>query len=241
MAKQDLCEERGVGVVLFHSIRASRILPSEFPSLLRLQHRLQFVENRGQYSPILDSVHGLIDISVYCFKLSTRMAPTVGAETASTPTHPDRIRVIRSSEPFGSSAESLVNLPPGTLFARITTATPASRREYDSVQTGRDTHIKLNSDLVFCNHSCQPSLIFDMARMEVRVVKNRPLQVGDVLTFFYPSTEWELDQPFHCACGVGDRACKGWISGAKTMSREELEDYWLNDYINVLLDERDKD
>jgi hypothetical protein len=143
--------------------------------------------------------------------------------------------VNRSAKAFGSGAYSLVDLPAGAVFAKITTATPG-RKAYTSVQTGRDTHIELNSDLVFCNHSCTPSLVFDMARMEVRVVDDKSLKAGDALTFFYPSSEWDMDQPFQCNCGAAE--CKGWISGAKTMSSEDLAAYWLNSHIEELLSER---
>jgi hypothetical protein len=66
----------------------------------------------------------------------------------STPTHPDRLHVNRSTEAFGSGAESLVDLPAGALFAKITGTTPG-KKAYTSVQTGRDSHIELNSD---CKH-----------------------------------------------------------------------------------------
>ena len=58
-----------------------------------------------------------------------------------------------------------------------------------SVQCSRDRSciIELHSDLVFCNHSCRPTLVFDMAKLEVRVADDRPLSVGDDLTFFYPT------------------------------------------------------
>lgn len=151
------------------------------------------------------------------------------------PTHPDRLNVNRSAEAFASSAESLIDLPAGALFAKIIGATPG-KKAYTSVQTGRDSHIELNSDLVFCNHSCAPSLVFDMGRMEVRVVDEKPLKVGDALTFFYPSTEWDMDQPFQCTCGAAE--CKGWIGGAGRMSPEALEGYWLNGHIVEMLNER---
>lgn len=149
----------------------------------------------------------------------------------SKPTHPTLLHVHRSPKVFSSWAISQTSLPAGSLFAKITTATPGPKA-YTSVQTGRDTHIELNSDLVFINHSCAPSLVFDMHAMEVRVVDNRPLQKGDVLSFFYPSTEWEMAQPFECMCGAaGDGVCKRWIRGAKDMSDAELEGYWLNPHI----------
>jgi len=61
------------------------------------------------------------------------------------PTHSDRLHVNRSAEAFGSAAESLVDLPAGALFAKITGTTPG-KKAYTSVQAGRDSHIELNSD-----------------------------------------------------------------------------------------------
>ncbi|KAJ9641381.1 hypothetical protein H2199_005351 [Coniosporium tulheliwenetii] len=119
------------------------------------------------------------------------------------------LRVERSPKAFGSRAISL---------------------------TSRDTHIELNSDLVFCNHSCDPSVEFDMERFEVRVVKDRALKAGEAVTFFYPSSEWEMAQPFECECGSG--RCRGTISGAKDMRDGDLEGYWLNGHIVGLLEER---
>lgn len=61
-------------------------------------------------------------------------------------THPDRLLVNRSAKAFDSGAHSLINLPAGALFSKITTSTPASKKAYTTVQTGRETHIELNSE-----------------------------------------------------------------------------------------------
>ncbi|KAK1147895.1 hypothetical protein N8T08_000410 [Aspergillus melleus] len=152
------------------------------------------------------------------------------------PTHPNKLHVHRSPKPFASGAISQIALPAGSLFTPIT-GTTSSHKAYTSVQTGRDSHIELNSDLVYCNHSCAPTLDFDMGKMEVRVVADRDLKVGDALTFFYPSSEWDMDQAFECKCGA--ESCKEYIKGAKDMSRDQLKGYWLNEHIRELLDERD--
>jgi hypothetical protein len=160
------------------------------------------------------------------------------AKSQPQPTHPGLLHVQRSAQAFGSSAISEVSLPAGALFAKITTATPATKA-YTSVQVSRDAHIELNSDLVYCNHSCDPTLNFDMGKMEVRVVDDRPLKKGDPLTFFYPSSEWEMDQPFQCTCGAGEK-CKRFIKGAKGMGREGLKGYWLNTHIEELVEEEEQ-
>ncbi|KAL2855963.1 D-isomer specific 2-hydroxyacid dehydrogenase [Aspergillus pseudoustus] len=188
-----------------------------------------------------EQIHGWYDEDT---SIPVKMAPIAVQEPTPAPialsppaTHPGLLRVVRSTKAFASGAYSEVSLPAGALFAKITTAT-AGTKAYTSVQTGPDSHIELNSDLVFCNHSCTPSLNFDMHKMEVRVVDERPLTAGDALTFFYPSSEWEMDQAFQCTCGSGQK-CKGLIEGAKGMSRKDLEGYWLNPHIEELLCERD--
>ena len=148
------------------------------------------------------------------------------------------LHVSRSEVDFGSSATSKISLPPDALFARITSATCSPRRSYSSVQASRDADIELNSDLVFINHSCDPSLEFDMTRFEVRVVQHRPLHKGDRLSFFYPSTEWDMAQPFDCGCGESEVVCLKRITGAKTVDEKILRRYWLNQHIEELLAER---
>jgi hypothetical protein len=62
------------------------------------------------------------------------------------------------------------------------------------------------------------------------------LKEGDELTFFYPSTEWTMAQPFECGCGAEE--CVGQVSGARDMDSSVLERYWLNGHVNGLLEER---
>jgi hypothetical protein len=147
----------------------------------------------------------------------------------------DRLAVHRSTKDFGSYAYSLVSLPAGSLFTKIT-GTTSGTKAYSSVQTGPDTHIELNSDLLYCNQSCDPSLEFDMATFEVRVSRERDLKAGDALTFWYPSTEWSMAQPFKCECGSAK--CKGYINGAGQMEESVVRGYWLNEHIEKMLAER---
>ena len=63
------------------------------------------------------------------------------------------------------------------------------------------------------------------------------LSVGEELTFFYPSTEWDMAQGFSCFCDAP--TCRGVIRGAKNMSARDLEGMWLNPHIRHMLEERD--
>ncbi|EXJ92755.1 hypothetical protein A1O3_01307 [Capronia epimyces CBS 606.96] len=165
------------------------------------------------------------------------------------PTHPSVIRVVRQPGSFASYSISTTTLPAGALVARLTSPplTFAPAKRWSSVQVSETQHIELNCDFLYVNHSCEPSLEFhvvadaeeDKPVIEVRVAARRDehgqpvgIQPGDHLTFFYPSTEWIMDQPFECKCGT--RSCKGWISGARDMTPDQLRGYFLNAHIEDL-------
>ncbi|KAI0402151.1 hypothetical protein F4802DRAFT_386137 [Xylaria palmicola] len=149
----------------------------------------------------------------------------------------NRLMVVKKAEgDFRSWAESLVDLPAGALFARISGVTVISPPSWSSVQAGPNLHIELNSNLVFINHSCTPTLEWDMERMEVRVSKSCDLKKGDLLSFFYPSTEWKMAQPFTCWCNAGEGVCFGRIEGAARLDAKRLSGYWINGYIKEMLE-----
>ena len=147
--------------------------------------------------------------------------------------------VAYTERPTGVALVSKVSLPAGSLFTPITTATSVSSPIWSTVQTGRDSHIELNSALLYMNHSCAPSLEVDTQKMEVRVARDRELKEGDDLTVFYPSTEWKFDRPFDCLCGEGKGVCVGAVSGAEGIDGGQLGRWFVNGHILGLAEERD--
>ena len=86
-------------------------------------------------------------------------------------------------------------------------------------------------DLAFLNHACDPTTVFDT---EARVlIALRDLAPGDELTFFYPSTEWEMNHPFVCRCGAPQ--CIRLVSGAKYLPADTLGRYFINPHIRALV------
>lgn len=164
-----------------------------------------------------------------------------GTTQTKPPTHPGLFKVDYKPGAYTSRLISLIDAAPGTVICPITGTTPTGQRTYATVQVSRDSDIELNSDLVYCNHSCAPSVVFDMTRMEVRVAEGanggKGLRKGDDMTFFYPSTEWDMTQAFTCGCGA--KGCLGEIRGAKYLSGEVLGGYWLNGHVRELVEERD--
>ncbi|KIM82932.1 hypothetical protein PILCRDRAFT_7382 [Piloderma croceum F 1598] len=94
---------------------------------------------------------------------------------------------------------------------------------YTTFQCGPKDRIELRSDLAYVAHSCEPNIAFDLSshdrsKWHVRAVQD--IELGSPLTFFYPSTEWNLAKPFDCRCGA--RTCLGRVEGAKSLHREAL-------------------
>ncbi|KAL2886239.1 galactose-proton symport [Ceratocystis lukuohia] len=154
------------------------------------------------------------------------------------PSHSDVQEVIISTDGFLSKSLSRVELPPFAVFAKMLwpPCTEASEPTYATVQFSKDRHLNLNSDLLYINHSCDPSLIFNTSTFEI-LVGPKGLKPGDELTFFYPSTEWHMAQAFDCFCQATN--CRGRIAGAKDMTAEQLSGLYLNGHIHALLEERD--
>ncbi|KAK7948994.1 uncharacterized protein PG986_009880 [Apiospora aurea] len=153
------------------------------------------------------------------------------------PSHPDIQVVIINEHEFTSKSLSIVSLPPFGLYAKLLfppcTVVTGDEPTYATVQYSKDKHLELNSDLLYINHSCEPSLIFDTANLRILAGPNG-IQAGEELTFFYPSTEWEMAQPFDCLCGKP--TCRGRIAGARDMTKKQLEGLWINGHIEELLE-----
>jgi hypothetical protein len=120
---------------------------------------------------------------------------------------------------------------PGQVICDFSAGTISASPTYLTVQTGVDKHITLMPEfLQYINHSCAPTVFFDTTRMELICLK--AMQPGDEFTFFYPSTEWEMVQPFDCNCGSPE--CLHIINGASHLPKDTLKKYKLTDFIRQM-------
>ncbi|KAI9471391.1 hypothetical protein BDB00DRAFT_776872 [Zychaea mexicana] len=165
------------------------------------------------------------------------MAVTNAIQSENKPTHPGYFRIVRQGTPeqYCSKLIAERDFPKGSVVAELKGLTPGPKR-YSSVQISKTEHIELNSDLVFMNHSCDPSTHMDTDTMAVCALKE--LKAGDELTFFYPSTEWDMAQPFDCWCGASQ--CVKRVTGAKHLPTETLSKFILVNHIKELIAERDQ-
>ncbi len=106
---------------------------------------------------------------------------------------------------------------------------------YLTVQKGDNQHITLEPDfLQYINHGCDPNVFFDTAAMQLVALKE--IQPGDEFMFFYPSSEWDMSQPFDCFCGT--TKCLQRIQGAAYLSDDEAMRYRLTNFIQQKIQNR---
>lgn len=126
------------------------------------------------------------------------------------------------------SLHAAVSFVSGDVICSFHAGVTQSYATYLTVQIFVDRHITLKPEfLQYINHSCSPTVFFNTTSMQL--VCLRAMQPGDEFTFFYPSTEWEMAQPFVCNCGSA--ACIQLINGASHLSVETLSKYKLTDFI----------
>lgn len=120
----------------------------------------------------------------------------------------------------------------GSVLCRFSAAARFTQPNRLTIQTAETEHIHLlPACLSFTNHSCTPTVFFNMQSFELEALQ--AIQPGDELTFFYPSTEWDMAEQFACSCGSPQ--CLGKIRGARYLPASTLNRYRLNEFIKHLL------
>lgn len=126
----------------------------------------------------------------------------------------------------------------GEIICEFSAEKILSEATYLTVQTRPDKHITLWPDfLQYINHGCDPSVFFDTTHMQLIALKK--IEPGDEFTFFYPSTEWRMVQPFKCFCGSPQ--CLHHIQGAAFLTAEQASRYRLTDFIRDQLQTRQRE
>jgi hypothetical protein len=130
---------------------------------------------------------------------------------------------------------SLSAYQPGEIISEFYAGGIYTEPTYLTVQTDKNRHITLQPDfLQYINHSCEPNAFFDTTAMQLVCLCS--IQAEEEFTFFYPSAEWKMAQPFNCYCGSA--ACLGEIKGAAYLTTEQIAKYRFTDFIQQQLNER---
>jgi hypothetical protein len=147
----------------------------------------------------------------------------------------DFAQVRQSSSNQQNALFALQSFQPGEVIADFFAGTIASEPTYLTVQVDVGKHITLQPEfLQYINHSCEPNVFFNTSTMQLVALKH--IQQEEEMTFFYPSTEWDMTQPFNCYCGHAN--CLGQIRGAAYLNQKQSKQYVLTDFIQQQLAKR---
>lgn len=132
-----------------------------------------------------------------------------------------------------ASLKSKIAVPVGSFFLSSPLVYPKSailpKKDFTTVQVQDIGHFQFDNEFEYMNHSCDPSAALlvlpqpdGSVHVNIRAIK--AISPGDDITFFYPSTEWDMDEPFACRCKdfSGGDGCISQIGGAKYIDRDLL-------------------
>ena len=136
--------------------------------------------------------------------------------------------VIQNNASRQKSLHALVPFKKGDMISRFSAGNIFETPNYLTVQTGTKRHITLLPQfLQYINHSCSPNVFFNTTTIDLIALKD--ILPNEEFSFFYPSTEFDMAQPFICFCG--SKNCLQNINGAKHIPEQLLNNYRLSDFI----------
>ncbi|MFN8439391.1 MAG: SET domain-containing protein-lysine N-methyltransferase [Caldilineaceae bacterium] len=141
------------------------------------------------------------------------------------------LEVVLGNSAYGARLIATKPITAGQLVHSIREYQVTTQPSYRSIQVGVDSHIEELGIIAYLNHSCQPNTLVNTTTFEVYAV--RSIAPGEELTFFYPSTEWEMDRPFICLCSAPQ--CVRVVAGAKYLSVDTLSRHFINQHIREMI------
>ena len=135
--------------------------------------------------------------------------------------------VSTNGEHRGAKLLAAIPFTKGDIVDTFINAPAVLTPTYQTIQVNVQDHVFVPDTLAKLNHSCYPTTFVDTKRR--LIIARQDIAVGEELTFFYPSTEWVMTEPFDCQCGSTE--CIGWIRGAKFLSPNLLPRYFINFHI----------
>jgi SET domain len=136
---------------------------------------------------------------------------------------------IREAHNSGhKSLHAMAKFEPNEVIASFVIDKTLTQPDYLTIQAGEEKHCMIKPEyLHYINHGCNPNAFFDMDRMILICINS--IEIGDEFTFLYPSTDWQMIQPFKCL---------GLIRGASYLTQQQLREYKLSDFIKQKLENK---
>nr|WP_246185142.1 SET domain-containing protein-lysine N-methyltransferase [Pandoraea morbifera] len=127
-----------------------------------------------------------------------------------------QFEVCRTAGGEGNGVRTLVPFARGQRISRMA-GLLSSQRKLHTLQVSETTHLYDPHFSGLLLHSCAPSSVLDMKRLEIFAL--RDISAGEFLTIDYACTEEVLARQFSCECGAPN--CRRWITGFRELPDQE--------------------
>jgi hypothetical protein len=141
------------------------------------------------------------------------------------------LQVAEGNSPYGARLVTTASIARGEKFFQIENYRLVREPTYQTIQVGVGEHIEELGVLAYLNHSCRPNVLVHTGQMACYAA--RDIAAGEELSFFYPSTEWEMARPFLCLCGAPE--CIRMVTGARHIPLDVLSRYFVNEHIRQMV------
>lgn len=132
--------------------------------------------------------------------------------------------VVQQNGEMGQTAYAACDIPIGTTLFHATGLIVPFPTMY-SCCVGEEQHLLFGEAAECLAHHCDPNVAVTVrsdGTFEMATIKG--IQKGDMVTWCYNTTEWELNSPFPCLCG--SPVCARTIRGFKHLSGADRERLW---------------
>jgi hypothetical protein len=117
-------------------------------------------------------------------------------------------RVEVRDSPLGKGVFAVEAIPAGACVLELPPVFEESPGRH-TLQVGERRHQSFTGDADdFVNHSCKPTCCLDAGSL--RLMALTAVAAGQEVTLNYLATEWELVEPFVCACDGRERLIRGY-------------------------------
>mmetsp|Transcript_12028 Transcript_12028/g.38448 ORF Transcript_12028/g.38448 Transcript_12028/m.38448 type:complete len:163 (+) Transcript_12028:14-502(+) len=130
---------------------------------------------------------------------------------------------VEENERFGKHIVATRTIVPGDTVLECRYEAEALKDEpsMHTVQISAKQHCLVSNDMEFTAHACDPSCHLVLDAGACRLVALRQLEPGDLVSFDYCTTEWDVLCPFDCGCGAPQ--CVGRVRGFRHLTAERAK------------------
>lgn len=134
--------------------------------------------------------------------------------------------VVRPTAQMGHALYATRSIPKGSKIFNMTGLVLPFPTVY-TIFLGEDKHLLFAGGAQCLAHSCDPNtrIVVDPENGCFDCFSIRDIKEGDVISFNYLTTEWDMAEPFRCSCGCGS-GCFGVIRGFRHLSRDQQLSLW---------------